>query len=95
MAEERKLNSFQRLMEDEYEQRFTLPQMMEIEHRLQRRQETIKTTGDVIDLFLPKFFKAFVHLLGGSDSDAQSASPSPAERGGMSRSDTPKAPGQR
>lgn len=96
MADERKINNFQRLMEEEYEPRFTLPQMTEIEDSLRRRQNSMKTAGDVIDLFLPKVLKAFVHLLGGSDNDEESnARPRPSDFNHLPNSNGPKGPGSR
>jgi hypothetical protein len=95
MADERKINSFQRLMEEEYEPRFTLPQMMEIENRLKRQQHSIRTTGDMVDLYLPKVIKAFIHLLGGSDSDDVRAIPAPSDLPHMPKQGKPKAPGER
>jgi hypothetical protein len=95
MADERKKNNFQRLMEEEYEPRFTLPQMMEIENRLKRQQNTIRTTSDMVDLYLPKVIKAFIHLLGGTDSDDSRSSPAPSDLPHMPKQGKPKAPGER
>ena len=45
MADERNRNSFKQLMEEEYESRFTLPQMTEIERRIQRRNDSFRVAG--------------------------------------------------
>jgi hypothetical protein len=96
MADERKINNFQRLMEEEYEPRFTLPQMMKIEDTLKRRQNSMRTAGDVIDLYLPKVLKAFVHLLGGSDNDDDNGiRPIPSDFNRLPKSKGPQGPGNR
>ena len=94
MADERKKNSFQRLMEDEYESRFTLPQMMEVEQRLQKKQNSYRVAGDMIDLFFPKIIKTVIGMLGGDDSDNRSR-PAPSDSGSPFKPSRPKAPGER
>lgn len=91
MADERNKNSFQRLMEEEYECRFTLPQMLEVERRLQRQQESYRVTGDVIDLFFPKIIKTIVGMLGGDDND-ESYRPSPSDFGSHFKPKGPSGP---
>lgn len=76
MADERKKNSFQRLMEEEYESRFTLPQILEVERRIERQQNSYRVTGDMIDLFFPKIIKTVIGMLGGNDDDGNRPSPS-------------------
>ena len=93
MADERKKNSFQRLMEDEYESRFTLPQMMEVEQRLQRKQNSYRVAGDMIDLFFPKIIRTVGGMLGGDDNEHNR--PMPSEHGGVVEFKKPKAPGER
>ena len=94
MANERKKNNFQRLMEDEYESRFTLPQMMEVEQRLQKKQNSYRIAGDMIDLFFPKIIKTVIGMLGGDDSDDRSR-PTPSDSGNPFKPRGPKAPGER
>ena len=94
MADERKKNSFQRLMEDEYEARFTLPQMMEVEQRLQKKQNSYRVAGDMIDLFFPKIIKTVIGMLGGDDSDDRNR-PAPSDSGNPFKPSGPKAPGER
>ena len=94
MADERKKNSFQRLMEDEYESRFTLPQMMEVEQRLQKKQNSYRVASDMIDLFFPKIIKTVIGMLGGDDSDDRSR-PAPSDSGSPFKPSGPKAPGER
>ena len=94
MANERKKNSFQRLMEDEYESRFTLPQMMEVEQRLQKKQNSYRIAGDMIDLFFPKIIKTVIGMLGGDVSDDRSR-PTPSDSGNPFKPRGPKAPGER
>ncbi len=93
MADERNKNNFKRLMEEEYEPRFTLPQMTEIERRIQRKHDSYRVTGDVLDLFFPKIIKTVIGMLGGDDNE--SARPAPSDFGGNVPSKTPKAPGGR
>ena len=94
MADERKKNSFQRLMEDEYESRFTLPQMMEVEQCLQKKQNSYRVAGDMIDLFFPKIIKTVIGMLGGDDSDDRYR-PAPSDSGNQFKPSGPKAPGER
>ena len=93
MADERNKNNFARLMEEEYEPRFTLPQMTEIERRIQRKHDSFRVTGDVIDLFFPKIIRTVIGMLGGDDDN--SSRPAPSDFGGHMPTSGPKAPGAR
>ena len=93
MADERNRNSFKQLMEEEYESRFTLPQMTEIERRIQRRNDSFRVAGDVLDLFFPKIIRTVVGMLGGDDNEHNR--PMPSEHGGVVEFKKPKAPGER
>jgi hypothetical protein len=93
MADERNKNNFKRLMEEEYEPRFTIPQMTEIERRIKRKHDSYRVTGDVLDLFFPKIIKTVIGMLGGDDEPSRPA-PSDFGRGGPPPSG-PKAPGGR
>jgi hypothetical protein len=64
MADLRKPNSFHTLME-EYEQKFSLPEMQSIENKLQRSKEGYRFAGDVVDLFLPKILSTVSAMFGG------------------------------
>lgn len=94
MAEERNKNSFQRLMEEEYECRFTLPQMMEVERRLQRKENTYRVAGDMLDLFFPKIIKTVIGMLGGEDrDDNDNDRPAPSNSDRPYNPSGPKGPG--
>ncbi|NJN34320.1 MAG: hypothetical protein HC817_08765 [Saprospiraceae bacterium] len=94
MANELKTNNFHQLMEDEFESRFTLPQMMAVEQLLQKKQNSLRVTGDVVDLFFPKIIKTFVALLGG-DMDSNDKKANTPDVGGGLKSNEPRAPGQK
>ena len=94
MADERKLNSFQRLMEEEYESKFTLPKMMEVEKKIHRQHNTQRVTGDMIDLFFPKIIKTVISMLGG-ESDYENESTAPSSISHHYKPSSPKAPGER
>ncbi len=94
MADERRKNSFQRLMEEEYEPRFTLPQMLEIEQKLQRKDLNYRVAGDMLDLFFPKIIKTMIGLLGGEDRDDDSPRQAPSDSGTPYKPKEPKAPGR-
>ncbi len=94
MANELKTNNFHQLMEDEFESRFTLPQMMAVEQILQKKQNSMRVTSDVVDLFFPKIIKTFVALLGG-DMDSTDKRHNTPDVGGDLRNREPKAPGQK
>jgi hypothetical protein len=85
-------NNFKQLMEEEYESSFTLPQMMAIEQRLNRKQHSMNVAGDILDLFLPKIFKTVAGMLGGEDDRNR---PAPSSSGNTYRPSEPKAPGSR
>ena len=103
MAE--RINNFKRLMEEDYESRFQLPEMSrigsdidQIEARLLKRHASIKLSSDVTDLFLPKMLRTVMGLFGGEvaprdDDDASYSRPAPDW--GHSAPSQPKAPGQR
>ena len=96
--EERAKNNFQELMEVEFETRFTLPEMNEIEHRLRRRQDSNRLTSDTVDLFFPKFIRTIMQIVGGDNSEnavvASRKDPARNSQGtGQSKRDEPKAPG--
>jgi hypothetical protein len=104
MAE--RINNFKRLMEDEYENRFQLPQMNEvslgrdyidsIEETLLKKHASLRLSSDVTDLFLPKMFRTVMGLFGGEVAPKEDASHSrPAPDWGHSAPTQPKAPGQR
>ena len=95
MADERiKKNSFKQLMEEEYEPRFTLPQMTEIENRIQRHHHSCRLAGDVLDLFFPKVLKTVAGMLGADDDDNRNRT-APPDVGGTGASSQPKGPGGR
>ena len=69
------------------------PQMTEIERRIQRRNDSFRVAGDVLDLFFPKIIRTVVGMLGGDDSEQ--SRPAPSDHSGMVESRKPKAPGER
>jgi hypothetical protein len=101
MAE--RINNFKRLMEEDYESRFQLPEMTniggdidQIEARLLKRHASIRLGSDVTDLFLPKMFRTVMGLFGGEVAPQDDASYSrPAPDWGHQTPNQPKAPGQR
>jgi hypothetical protein len=95
MADERKKNSFHKLMEQEYEPRFTVPQMMEIERRIQRQQNSYRVAGDMLDLFFPKIIKTMIGMLGGDDSSDDGNHPAPSEMSSPYKPKGPNAPGRK
>jgi hypothetical protein len=81
-------NSFKRLMEEEYEPRFTLPlqngmsDFQLVERRLEQHQRTQRFQSDVTDLFLPKMVRAIVGLFGGEvapNNDSSIDRPAPSD----------------
>jgi hypothetical protein len=98
-------NSFHKLMEEDLENRFHLPQMGEvsfggdldpIEAHLLKRHASMRFSSDVTDLFLPKMFRTVLGLFGGEVAPQDEASHSrPAPDWGRSAPDQPRAPGQR
>ena len=90
MADQFTRNNFKQLMEEEYESRFTLPQMNEIENRLNRKQHSMNVAGDILDLFLPKIIKTVAGMLG---SEEDRNRPAPSDSGRAYRPSGPKAPG--
>jgi hypothetical protein len=103
MAE--RINNFKRLMEEDYESRFQLPEMShigsdidQIEARLLKRHASIRLSSDVTDLFLPKMLRTVMGLFGGEVAPRDDDDPSysrPAPDWGHSAPSQPKAPGQR
>ena len=104
MAE--RINNFKRLMEDDYESRFQLPQMDNvsfgkdsmdsIEECLLKKHASIRLNSDVTDLFLPKMFRTVLGLFGGEVAPPEETLNSrPAPDWGHSAPSQPKAPGQR
>jgi hypothetical protein len=99
MAEQR-INNLKRLMEEEYESRFTLPEMGDfdpIENRLMKHHQTQRFNGDVTDLFLPKMIRSFVSLFGsdtGSSDhdDSEFDRPAPSKYAGRVPQSAPKGP---
>ena len=96
---EERINNVKRLMEDDYESRFELPQMGDldpIEARLLNRHASVRLGSDVTDLFLPKMFRTVMGLFGGEVAPQDDASHSrPAPDWGHIAPSQPKAPGQR
>ena len=100
-----RINNFKRLMEEDYESRFQLPEMSrigsdidQIEARLLKRHASIRLSSDVTDLFLPKMLRTVMGLFGGEvaprdDDDASYSRPAPDW--GHSAPSQPTAPGQR
>lgn len=96
-------NSFKRLMEEEYEPRFTLPinngmsDFQLIEQRLEKQQQTRRFNGDVADLFLPRMVQAIIGMFGGevaNDSDPFDR-PAPSDYRSTLPPSTPRGPGMR
>jgi hypothetical protein len=92
MADNFTQNNFKLLMEEEYESRFSLPQMIEIESRLNRKQHSMNVAGDILELFLPKIFKTVAGMLGSEDDQNR---PAPSNKSNNYRPKEPKAPGGR
>ena len=100
-----RINNFKKLMEDDYENRFQLPEMRgasfggandPIEAHLLKRHATMRLNSEVTDLFIPKMFRTVMSLFGGeaaSDDDIPLSRPAPDW--GYSAPSEPKAPGQR
>ena len=80
-------------MEEEYESRFTLPQMLAVEQKIQRKQHKVRVASDMLDLFFPKIVKTVINMLGGEEDDKGRKAPSSFEK--MPRPEEPKAPGGR
>ncbi len=103
MAE--RINNFKKLMEDEYENRFQLPEMDgvsfggsndPIEASLLKRHASLRFSSDVTDLFLPKMLRTVLGLFGGEVAPQDDTSHSrPAPDWGHSAPSQPRAPGQR
>lgn len=95
-------NNFNRLMEEEYEPRFTLPSQNNgmsdfqlIERRLEKQQQTNRFNGDVADLFLPRMVRAIIGIFGGEvahESDSFDR-PAPSEYRSTLSPRGPKGPG--
>ena len=93
-------------MEDDYENRFNLPEMTKIGsdvHQIEacvfKRHATLELGKDVTDLFLPKMFRTVMGLFGGEvapqDEDDSSHSRPAPDWGHPTAPSQPKAPGQR
>jgi hypothetical protein len=103
MAE--RINNFKKLMEDEYENRFHLPEMDNvsfggkndpIHEGLLKKHASLRFNSDVTDLFLPKMFRTVLGLFGGEVAHDDEVSHSrPAPDWGHSAPSQPRAPGQR
>lgn len=96
-------NSFHRLMEEEYEPRFTLPNpngmsdFLLIERRIEEQQQTRRFNGDVAELFLPRMVRAIIGIFGGevaTDSDPFDR-PAPSDYRSTLPQSGPKGPGNR
>ncbi len=96
-------NSFKRLMEEEYEPRFTLlypngkSDFQLIEQRIEEQRQSRRLNGDVADLFLPRMVRAIIGIFGGevaTDSDPFDR-PAPSDYRSTLPSTTPKGPGGR
>ncbi len=96
-------NSFKRLMEEEYEPRFMLPNnnglsdFQLIEQRLEEHRQNHRFNGDVADLFLPRMVRAIIGIFGGevsTDSDAFDR-PAPSDYRSTLPPTAPKGPGER
>jgi hypothetical protein len=100
-----RINNFKKLMEDDYENRFQLPEMRDvsfggandpIEAHLLKRHASMRFSSEVTDLFIPKMFRTVMSLFGGeSASDDDIPLSRPAPDWGHSAPSQPKAPGQR
>lgn len=96
-------NSFKRLMEEEYEPRFTLPinngmsDFQLIERRLEQQQQTRRFNGDVADLFLPRMVRAIVGMFGGEIANQSDSfdRPAPSDYRSTLPSNGPKGPSNR
>ena len=96
-------NSFKRLMEEEYEPRFTLPinngmsDFQLIERRLEQQQQTRRFNGDVADLFLPRMVRAIVGMFGGEVANQSDSfdRPAPSDYRSTLPSSGPKGPSNR
>ena len=96
-------NSFKRLMEEEYEPRFMLPNnnglsdFQLIEQRLEEQRQNRRFNGHVADLFLPRMVRAIIGIFGGevaTDSDPFDR-PAPSDYRSTLSTNTPKGPGER
>jgi hypothetical protein len=93
-----KINNLKRLMEEDFESRFTLPEMGAfdpIEQRLLKHHQSTRFSGDVTDLFLPKMLRSLVSLFGGDvshDSDTEFSRPAPSNYAGKVPVSQPKGP---
>jgi hypothetical protein len=94
-----RINNFKKLMEDDYENRFQLPEMRgvsfggatdPIEAHLLKRHASMRFSSEVTDLFIPKMFRTVMGLFG---DDIPLSRPAPDW--GHSAPSQPKAPGQR
>lgn len=102
---ENRINNFKKLMEDDYENRFQLPEMNHvsfggandpIEAHLLKRHASLRYNSEVADLFLPKMFRTVMSLFGGEAStDDEIPLSRPAPDWGHSAPSQAKAPGQR
>lgn len=98
------INSFKRLMEEEYEPRFTLElkngltDFERVKQQLEQQQRTRRFNSDVADLFLPRMVRAIVGIFGGdvaNDSDTFDR-PAPSDyRSTVPNSGGPKGPNRR
>ena len=103
MAE--RINNFKKLMEDDYENRFQIPEMDNvsfggnndpIHERLLTKHASLRFGSDVTDLFLPKMFRTVLGLFGGEVAPRDEILHSrPAPDWGHSAPSQPRAPGQR
>lgn len=93
-------NSFKKLMEEEYESRFTLPNLngksdfQLIEQRIDEQRQSRRLNGDVADLFLPRMVRAIIGMFGGevaSDNDPFDR-PAPSDYRSTLPTSTPKGP---
>jgi hypothetical protein len=86
-------NNFDEAM-GEFEGRFSIPDMKDIENRLKDRHHSIQVSSDVLTLFMPNIVKTFVNLFGGTDEDVRGhKAPSDSDR--PYRPTGPKAPTKR
>jgi hypothetical protein len=103
MAE--RINNFKKMMEDEYENRFQLPEMDtvsfggkndQIHENLLKKHASLRLGSDVTDLFLPKMFRTVLGLFGGEVApQGETSLNRPAPDWGHSAPSQPRAPGQR